>query len=216
MVRATLAAATALLALPSAAGAQYGESGPATIRVVESLDPSTLVRTRQVVHDLTPQEIRSIQRALRAEGYEQRWLSGLIDDPTRQNLRDLQDDRGLVACGCPSYESIVALGLKPSVIMTVVAEAGVDPEYRRTQYRAAVYYPIPVPILVPVDPDDGGDGNGDGNSDGSSPPILIPQGATTQPNPVGLRPAPPGRVAPPQTRVGPATGSGGASPRIVH
>jgi hypothetical protein len=233
-LRYAIAAPAILVIAPGPAPAQgrYGEEPE--IRVVETLDPSTLARTRQVVHDLTPQEILSIQKALRAAGYRLSWLTGQLDQPTRQALRAFQEGRGLVVCGCPSYETIVALGLRPSVIMTLIADAR-DASQAGSSYVAhdvAMYYPIPVPVLVPLGfrpghrgPGGGGDG-GDGEGVTGGPagipggaggmPTGAPGDAPSLPNRPGIRPPPPGRVGPAQGRVVSVLRGPRFTPRIVH
>ena len=126
-----------------------------------------------------------------------------LDDGTIKALNELQEERGLYMCGCVSYETIVALGLKPDVLVTTVAVGatsgsayGTDDRYR-SGFRSGIYYPIAVPIFVPVNPDDPDSPEG---PDGGSPasgiapaPTFPPPGAV----PPGVRPLPPpARVIP--------------------
>jgi hypothetical protein len=173
------------------------------IRVVETVDPVSGARYRQAVYDLTKKEIKTVQRALREDGYLGVGWTGQLDHGTVKALNVLQVERGLYQCGCVSYETIVALGLKPEGLITAVAVGstnaaayGSDDRYRG--YRAGIYYPIAVPIFVPVDPD--------APDDPDAPAGGIPASATgavpTYPPPGAV---PPGiRPLPPPTRVIPA------------
>jgi peptidoglycan hydrolase-like protein with peptidoglycan-binding domain len=197
---------------PAAAAAQGMSSSRGKIRVVETLDPSTYGRTRQVVRDLTPEEIRSVQRALREAGFRLSWLTGKLDRATRDALSDFQVERGLVVCGCASYETVVALGLRPSVIMTLIAASAGSVSPGDADVRAAVYYPIPIPIRVPGpgEPEDGEDGEEEMPVAG--PPLIVPE----IPNRPGVRPAPPLRVSPTGASLIEIGRAFPPDPRIVH
>ena len=188
--------------IPQSARAQSSASD-GDVRVVETVDPVSGARYRQAVYDLTKKEIKAVQRALRAEGYLGVGWTGQLDHGTVNALNELQGERGLYQCGCVSYETIVALGLKPDVQVTTVAVGGTsaaaygtDDRYR-SGYRSGIYYPIAVPIFVPVDPDDP---DSPDKPDGGVPasglhgtPTYTPPGAV----PPGIRPLPPPtRVAP--------------------
>jgi len=197
-------AAAAVLVAPQPATAQSSSSTSADIRVVETVDPISGARYRQAVYDLTKKEIRAVQRALRADGHLGVGWTGRLDHGTVKALNELQVERGLYQCGCVSYETIVALGLKPDVLVTTVAVGGTsssaygsDDRYR-SGYRSGIYYPIAVPIFIPVDPDD--PGSPDGPDGGVPASGLI--GAPTYPPPGAV---PPGiRPLPPSTRVIPS------------
>ena len=161
------------------------------VRVVETVDPVSGARYRQAVYDLTRSEIKAVQRALREDGYLGVGWTGQLDHGTVKALNELQQDRGLHQCGCVSYETIVALGLKPEVLVTTVAAGGTsasaarsDDRYR-SGYHSGIYYPIVVPIFVPVDPD-GEDGGIPASGVGTTP-TYPPPGAV----PPGIRPLPP-------------------------
>ncbi|MGB5526560.1 MAG: hypothetical protein WBN79_06845 [Gemmatimonadota bacterium] len=172
--------------------------------MVETVDPVSGARYRQAVYDLTKKEIKKVQRALREAGYLGVGWTGQLDHGTVKALNELQVERGLYQCGCVSYETIVALGLKPDVQVTTVAVGGTsaaaygaDDGYR-SGYRSGIYYPIAVPIFVPVDPDDPSSPDG---PDGGIPASGV-IGAPTYPPPGAV---PPGiRPLPPPTRVIPA------------
>ena len=197
-IPAGVAAVTAAAALfaPQPANAQSSSSS-GDVRVVETVDPVSGARYRQAVYDLTKKEIKAVQRALREDGYLGVGWTGQLDHGTVKALNELQVERGLYQCGCVSYETIVALRLKPDVLVTTVAvggtsssAAGSDDGYR-SGYRGGIYYPIVVPILVPVDPDDP---DSPDSPDGGVPasgligaPAYPPPGAV----PPGIRPLPP-------------------------
>lgn len=150
--------------------------------MVETVAESTGDRRRYVVRDLEEEEIRSVQRALREEGYVGIGWTGRLDDGTRDGLRRFQADRGLVECACVSYETVVALGLRPEVVATVSASEGVPAEGRLVDLDDYGWiYPVPIPVLVPRPCPADGCGVGDTGSPGAP-------GAAAPP---GVRPAPP-------------------------
>ena len=186
-------AAAAALSVPQPANAQSSSSS-GDVRVVETVDPVSGARYRQAVYDLTKAEIKAVQRALRADGYLGVGWTGQLDHGTVKALNEFQVERGLYECGCVSYETVVALGLKPDVLVTTVAVGattasayGSDDRYR-SGYQSGIYYPIAVPIFVPVDPDspDGPDGGVP-----SSGPVAVPTYPPPGAVPPGIRPLPP-------------------------
>jgi hypothetical protein len=196
----------AALRAPGPVSAQSSRVG-GDIRVVETVDPVSGVRYRQAVYDLTRNEIKAVQRALREAGYLGVGWTGRLDHGTVEALRELQENRGLYPCGCVSYETIVALGLEPDVqVMTVAGGAsssdafGPDGPYR-AGYGSGLLYPVGVPVYVPVDPADPGAPAGEGPASGArAAPAYPPPGAV----PPGIRPLPPPtRVIP----AGPRSGS---------
>jgi hypothetical protein len=185
---AAVAVAIALHAPPHA----DAQSPSGDIRVVETVDPVSGARFRQAVYDLTKKEIKAVQRAMREDGYLGVGWTGQLDHGTVKALNKLQDDRGLYQCGCVSYETIVALGLKPDVQVTTVAVGstsasayGTDDRYRNG-YRSGVYYPIAVPIFVPVDPD-----APEGELPATGGPVTVPTYPPPGAVPPGIRPLPP-------------------------
>jgi hypothetical protein len=192
-VRAGIAAFAAAVAL-SAQPAHAQRSSDGDIRVVETVDPVSGARYRQAVYDLTHKEIKAVQRALREDGHLGVGWTGRLDDGTIKALNELQEERGLYMCGCVSYETIVALGLKPDVLVTTVAVGatsgsayGTDDPYRGG-YRSGILYPVAVPIFIPVDPDDpDAPAGGVPASGAASTPTYPPPGAV----PPGIRPLPP-------------------------
>jgi len=193
-----LAAVVATLHAPEPVRAQ---SSDYDVRVVETVDPVSGARYRQTVYDLTKAEIKAVQRALREDGHLGVGWTGRLDDGTIRALNELQEERGLYMCGCVSYETIVALGLKPEVLVTTVAVGGTSaPAYGtddryRSGFQSGIYYPIAVPIFVPVDPDDPDAPDG-------GVPARVPGAVPTYPPPGAV---PPGiRPLPPPTRVIPS------------
>lgn len=196
------------------------------VRVVEAVNASTGDRQRYVVRDLEEGEIRAVQAALRSEGYIGIGWTGRLDDGTVAGLTRFQRERGLVDCGCVSYETIVALGLRPAVIATVTADGGApgtsgDGTAAGASISSGVLYPVGIPILVPRPPpcrpdtcdggEEGDSGSGGAPEDGADPQpdgswiiIGVPQtgsgaaGTGSLATPPGVRPAPPADVrAPP-------------------
>ena len=201
---AALLALTFLISAPLPVAAQGSSAGD--IRVVETVDPVSGARYRQAVYDLTKKELKAVQRALRKDGYLGVGWTGQLDHGTVKALIELQEERGLYQCGCVSYETIVALGLKPDVLVTTVAAGGASASAYGTDdrygsgYQSGWIYPIAVPIFVPVDPDD---------PDGRIPASGA-TATTTWPPPGAV---PPGvRPLPPPTRVIPAGSRSGSVP----
>jgi hypothetical protein len=196
--------AAVALSIPEPVLAQRSSSD-GDIRVVETVDPVSGQRYRQAVYDLTKKEIKAVQRAMREAGYLGVGWTGQLDHGTVKALTELQEERGLYLCGCVSYETIVALGLKPAVEVTTVAVGGSSASGYGTDdaysygYRAGVYYPILIPIRVPIDPE------------GTEPEAPAP-GAAIVPEFPPSGPVTPGvRPLPPPTRVIPAGGRTGGS-----
>lgn len=179
------------------------------IRVIETVNPTTGARYRQAVYDLTKSEIKTVQRALREAGYLGVGWTGQLDHGTVKALGEFQEDRGLHRCDCVSYETIVALGLKPEVQVTTVAVGGASPSELEPHagYSAGIYYPVGVPVWVPAD-SSGSGGEDLPQAEGEAPATPTPYpppGAT----PPGVRPLPP------PTRAYPSDPRSGAAPRPV-
>jgi len=181
------------------------------VRVVEAVSEVTGNRQRYVVRELDEGEIRAVQAALRSEGYIGIGWTGRLDDGTVDGLIRFQLERGLVECGCISYETIVALGLRPEVVASFPADpAGAGTGEYTSRYRSSIssgiYYPVGIPIYVPRPPPcerDPCDGDGDGPDDDSGDGSHISIGSSGVPgasgsNGSGMTAAPPGvRPAPP-------------------
>jgi hypothetical protein len=181
-----------------------------SVRVVEAVRQSTGDRQRYVIRDLDDGEIRAVQKALRGQGYIGIGWTGRLDDGTVEGLRRFQQERGLVECGCISYETIVALGLRPEIVASIPAgsSAATSETYEsryRSGYTSGIYYPIGIPIYVPrpppceKDPCDGGEDGEDGSGDGAGIGIGSPGASNSGTSgrsgmtavPPGIRPAPP-------------------------
>lgn len=89
-----------------------------TVRVIEIVDSATGERRRVVAEDLTAPEISRIQRALASAGFDPGRATGQMTSTTRIALGRFQASRGLVPCECVSYETLVALGIRPVVVAT--------------------------------------------------------------------------------------------------
>ena len=153
---------------------------------------------------------RRCSEALRADGYLGVGWTGQLDHGTVKALNELQEERGLYECGCVSYETIVALGLKPAVQVTTVAVGGTSGTAYGTDdpylsgYRSGIYYPIAIPIFVPVDPD---------NPDGPATELPANERRNRRRRTRRRGPLPPGiRPLPPPTRVIPAGSRSGSVP----
>lgn len=85
------------------------------IRVVEFASRITGRLEREVVSPMWPSELLRVQVELAAAGFDPRVRSGALDRPTRRALRRFQIDRALQICGCLTYETIVALAIRPVV-----------------------------------------------------------------------------------------------------
>lgn len=114
------AAAAALAAGPRPTAGQV--PGPDVVRVLEVVERVSGRRSLHVVESLLPDEVRMVQRALRAAGYAAPWRDGVLDPFTRGALQRFQTRRGLAVCACVSLETLVELGLSVQVAETVILE----------------------------------------------------------------------------------------------
>lgn len=105
-----------VLAAADPAAGQDRYEATASIRVHEVLDGVSGRVVRTVVEDPGPAEILAVQIALARAGYDPHGRDGVLDGRTRRALERFQSDRGLLVCGCLTYETIVALGIRPVVI----------------------------------------------------------------------------------------------------
>jgi hypothetical protein len=183
------------------------------IRVVETVNGSTGARQRFVVRDLEAAEIRSVQAALRAQGYVGIGWTGRLDEGTTAGLSRFQRERGLLECGCVSYETVVGLGLLPEVVATVATD-GAPPARAGasggagSEVGSGILYPVGIPIYVPWPPScepepcekpDGGEPGNGGEEEPTEPWVVIgaPPGGSASgesgslATPPGIRPAPP-------------------------
>lgn len=120
-IKICLALAVLLACSPAIADAQSAVAPSTTIRVIEILDPATGWRVREVAQDLTQPEISRIQRALASAGFDPGRATGVLNATTLVALDRFQSSRGLIRCGCISYETILALGIRPDIVATLHA-----------------------------------------------------------------------------------------------
>lgn len=99
---------------------------PATaIRVIERYDPDTGASEYAPVRPLNPAEIAAVQARLGQAG-QPTALTGRLDGPTAAALRRFQEVRDLRTCACPSYETLIALGLPTRTVQILVRSGPVD------------------------------------------------------------------------------------------
>lgn len=107
-------------------GAREGRAQPAVtpatvVRVIELVDPVTGERAREVAADLTRAEIARVQRGLASAGFDPGRATGILTSATAIALGRFQASRGLYRCDCVSYETLIALAIRPLVVATLVA-----------------------------------------------------------------------------------------------
>ena len=118
--RRSLVPALVLAAAVPAVGRSQPAIEPSTsIRVIEVVDPWSGVSVREVADDLTPAEIARVQRALAAAGFVTGRATGRLNTDTRLALGRFQASRGLARCECVSYETVIALGIRPLVVAVI-------------------------------------------------------------------------------------------------
>jgi hypothetical protein len=106
---------------PAALRSQPAVAPATSVRVIEIVDPETGERGRHVAEDLTAPEISRVQRALASAGFDPGRATGLLNSTTRLALGRFQASRGLLRCECVSYETLVALGIRPVVVAAISA-----------------------------------------------------------------------------------------------
>jgi hypothetical protein len=117
-------AALALALAPSSGIAQPAVAPAPAIRVIEFVDPYSGERDRRVADDLTEAEISRLQNALAAAGFDPGRATGVWNAATREELGRFQASRGLLRCECLTYETLVALGIRPQVVASIHAAHG--------------------------------------------------------------------------------------------
>ncbi|MCL7968211.1 MAG: peptidoglycan-binding protein [marine benthic group bacterium] len=185
-----------------------------SIRVVEAVSAATGERQRYVIRDLEAREIRALQSALREAGYVGIGWTGRLDDGTVRGLTRFQGERGLVECGCVSYETVVALGIRPEVVATVATEPGGttaasttgDASTDASGLHSGILYPVGIPIYVPWPPPcDADPCEGEAPAAGGDPPATPDArapargGTGSVASPPGVRPPPPGSARAPSS-----------------
>jgi peptidoglycan hydrolase-like protein with peptidoglycan-binding domain len=106
---ATLLLAGLLASLPGRAGALGAQQG--AVPVAQQYDPVRGGYERVVVEPLPSAAMRAVQLALAHAGERGLPLTGVVDRPTRDALRDFQSTNGLRITGRPDYETVLALGV---------------------------------------------------------------------------------------------------------
>ncbi|MGH7570608.1 MAG: peptidoglycan-binding domain-containing protein [Gemmatimonadota bacterium] len=109
-----LAAGLLLVAGPARAQDRIGPAS--SIRIVELVDGAGTRLERTILEPMLPAEVLRLQVALARVGFDPRVRSGVVDAETETALRQFQLARGLEACGCPSYETVLALGVPVQVV----------------------------------------------------------------------------------------------------
>jgi hypothetical protein len=110
-----------LVLAPGNAPAQPAVAPATSVRVIEVIDPGTGERAREVAADLTRPEIARVQRGLASAGFHPGRATGLLTSETLTALGRFQASRGLYPCACVSYETLIALGIRPLVVASIVA-----------------------------------------------------------------------------------------------
>lgn len=104
--------AVAMAALAGCAAHQASSSGAAGAR------PAPAERSALPASELSPEQVRLVQRALADRGYPVD-LSGVFDGRTRSALAEFQRARGLPADGKLDSNTIETLGIDPRDVMPV-------------------------------------------------------------------------------------------------
>ena len=112
---------SSVLVAPDPTPAQSAVAAASSIRVVEVVDPWTGERIRTVAEDLTASEIARIQRALASAGFDPGRATGLLDSATLLAVGRFQASRGLFWCDCVTYETILALRIRPFLVASIRA-----------------------------------------------------------------------------------------------
>jgi hypothetical protein len=105
------------LTVPDAAPAQDAIEPASSVRVVEARSRFSGQLVRQVVEDLEPAEILRVQVELGRAGFDPKLRNGIVNTATRRALRRFQIARGLRICSCVSYETVIALGIRPQLLL---------------------------------------------------------------------------------------------------
>ncbi|HUF90277.1 MAG TPA: peptidoglycan-binding domain-containing protein [Gemmatimonadota bacterium] len=165
---------TMVVGTPIVARSQPAVAPATAVRVIEVIDPRSGSSVRQVAEDLTPAEIARVQRALAAAGFVTGRATGTLNPTTRLALGRFQAARGLHRCECVSYETVVALGIRPVVVAAVRAPIqrgyGSDvvvvvPHHRvGVGHRSAVVVGHGPSVFVGHDPARGGSWTGAGRT----------------------------------------------------
>lgn len=105
-----------LLLLFGSASAQDRIGPASSLRVIELVDGSGTRLERTILEPMLPAEVLRLQVALARAGFDPGVRTGILDTETETSLRQFQLARGLEVCGCPSYETVLALGVPVQVV----------------------------------------------------------------------------------------------------
>ncbi len=105
------------LTMPAVAPAQDAIEPASSVRVVETRSRFSGQLVRQVVEDLEPAEVLRVQVELGRAGFDPKFRNGIVNTSTRRELRRFQIARGLRICSCVSYETVIALGIRPQLLI---------------------------------------------------------------------------------------------------
>lgn len=162
-----LVIAAATYDLPAAHAAQSSPASPASpaeigvVRFTEYFEPTTDSRIRRAAHVLTPTEIERVQEALSTRGHLVLATTGILDTRTESALTRFQNAADLPACGCLSYSTVLALGLRPVITQVIIAEPGTEPGSAgdgaahgvEVLYSAGIERPVHEPAAKVMDSD---------------------------------------------------------------
>lgn len=104
-------------AMPAVAPAQDAIEPASSVRVVETRSRFSGQLVRQVVENLEPAEVLRVQVELGRAGFDPKFRNGIVNTSTRRALRGFQTARGLRVCSCVSYETVIALGIRPQLLI---------------------------------------------------------------------------------------------------
>lgn len=88
-----------------------------SVRVVEARNRVSGQVVRQVVENLEPAEVLRVQVELGRAGFDPKFRNGIVNTSTRRALQRFQIARGLRICSCVSYETVIALGIQPQLLL---------------------------------------------------------------------------------------------------
>jgi peptidoglycan hydrolase-like protein with peptidoglycan-binding domain len=127
-----------------------GSVGPG-VRVTAFVQIEPEGTQHRVVSPLLPEEILLVQESLAAAGADPGARDGVLGESTATALSRFQEGASLEPCGCVDYPTILALGLAPRVVQTVIGspadESNAEVVVGNTQLPET-----PRPQVTPVPP----------------------------------------------------------------
>lgn len=85
---------------------------PVTVGDDSSLAPGVPGVTEENTSDMTTDEVRRVQQALAADGYDPGRSDGTMTNDTRAAIRDFQKDNGIVMTGSIDSKTAARLGIE--------------------------------------------------------------------------------------------------------